>query len=258
MRNYGIKTVQGDRLIWYNETANEQHWHDRFTDQIVRTHQQIETSLPKLVHLLASALPKTGRILEAGSGTGWIVAALLLQGFDIEGVDYSEQLTAEVQAYRPNLPIRTGNVCQLDVPDNYYSGYISLGVIEHRYDGPEPFLKEACRVVEPGGTVCISVPYFNLLRRAKVTLGFYDDTPNGKSFYQYAFSKREFSRFLNDNGFQVQSYIYYGTARNLQEELVPLYSFITRQRLLWRLPRVLDKLDPLGVSHMIMAVAKKR
>lgn len=242
-------------MIWWGENTNEEYWHQHFADKIKASHA--EHKVTNLEKLLFRSLPKRGRILEAGCGTGWVVAALQAQGFDVEGVDYSEHLIEEVKRFKPELPVRVGDVCDLQVPDNHYSGYISLGVVEHRFDGPEPFLQEAHRVLMPGGIACIAVPHFNAIRRAKARMKHYNAVGDNLEFYQYGFSKQEFTNHLTQQGFLLQRYVYYGTVRSFQEEFAPLYSFLIHRRVLSRLPGLLDNLDFLGVTHMVMAVAEK-
>ena len=60
-----------------------------------------------------------------------------------------------VRELYPDLPIRAGDVTCIEVPEKYYSGYISLGVMEHCRQGPETFLKEAYRVLENDGVAII-------------------------------------------------------------------------------------------------------
>jgi len=252
-----VKIVQGKRLVWYSEKTDPTHWYLRFVKSIAPSHQNAKANNSKLIRTLVSVLPQDGKILEAGCGTGWAVAALQEHGFDIEGVDYSEPLIEEVKKYKPELPVSVGDVCNLQVPDSYYAGYVSIGVIEHRLDGPEPFLQEAYRVIEPGGIACIAVPYFNPARRVKARLGRYSSSSNNLEFYQYGFSKQEFAKYLTEHGFSLEGYVYYGTIRNFQEEFAPIYSFLVYRRFLSWLPSLLDNFDFLGVTHMIMAVARK-
>ena len=176
------------------------------------------------------------------------------------GADYSDALVTEVLRRFPNLPISVGDVCSLRFPDNYFSGYISLGVIEHRREGCDPFLHEAFRVVRPGAVLCISVPHFNQLRKMKLAFGAYRSTPRNDrlEFYQYGFTKDWFSQKLKEHGFDVVSFEYYGTSRCLQEEFPLLMDAIRKSKFLWRTPRLLRYLDKLGVgAHMIMAIVKK-
>lgn len=259
MRLYGEKTVNGQRLLWWKEPADQEYWRDHFFRQIETQHKLATRDNVKLVNILADHMPRDGRILEAGCGTGWIVAALQTRGFNIEGVDFSLELIQEVSRRFPNLPVRFGDVCNLDVPDGFYQGYVSLGVIEHRFEGPEPFLKEAHRILSPGSKLCISVPYFNILRNAKHLLGRYQSNKPECGFYQYGFTRQDFGQTLEECGFEVNHFEYYGTSRCLQEELQPFFDRLTHGRLLWRLPRLLDRLDSTGLfTHMIMAVAEKR
>ena len=117
-----------------------------------------------LGHIYEQWLPKDGPILEAGCGRGQIVLALRAREWDAEGIDYSEDTVAAVKQLFPDAPIRSGDVTHIDVADNHYAGYISIGVIEHRQAGPEPFLDEAYRVLRPGGIGVITVPYVHPIR----------------------------------------------------------------------------------------------
>jgi len=257
MRDYGKKTVVGRQLVWWKAQADERYWYTCFAHQIDSSHLVAGNDNSRLINLLKSYLPKEGRILEAGCGTGWLVSALQQRGYDIEGVDYSEPLVHEVLEKYPSLSIRVGDVCSLSVTDNYYSGYISLGVIEHRQAGCDPFLREAYRIVAPLGILCISVPFFNPLRRLKSKLGLFQGRTDGLGFYQYGFTRDHFKTILERHGFRVLNFEFYGSLRCIEEDL-PWLDRILRTHGIWRWRKRVDLLDPLGiVPHMIMAVAEK-
>jgi SAM-dependent methyltransferase len=247
------------RFLWWREQADEAFWYDYYKERISQNHATVRKgSYPLVVQILQKYLPRDGKIIEAGSGTGWIVAALKNLGFDIEGVDYSEELVKQVLEFQPDLPIRLGNVLALDCPDNYYSGYVSLGVIEHRFDGPEPFLKEAYRVVKPNGVLCIAVPYFNFVRNSKSQFGAYSKKTEGLEFYQYGFSEKYYKSLLEDTGFVIDSFVSYGTARCFEEEFPKAHEWLKTIRGGWRLIRYFRYLDSLRFSaHMIMAICRK-
>jgi SAM-dependent methyltransferase len=166
-------------------------------------------------------LPRKGRILEAGCGLGQWVLALRARGYEAEGVEWSTKTVDEVRRLVPDLPIRAGDVRQLDVPDGYYAAYISLGVVEHVREGPESFLQEAHRVLTPGGVILIAVPRFHVLRRLKARLGMYPSPCDGTRFYQYAFTHGEFLSLLSRYRFKVErTFGCYPTEGFLQE--IPL------------------------------------
>ena len=112
-------------------------------------------------------LPRIGKILEAGSGPGHVVAYLIAQGFDIEGVELNAAVIAEMNKLKPEIPLSVGDVGKLNTPDGYYNGLLSFGVIEHFKEGPAEVLAEHHRVLAPGGIAVITVPCLNLVRRIK-------------------------------------------------------------------------------------------
>ena len=86
--------------------------------------------------------------------------ALRARGFKhIEGIDWGERTIGIVKKVYPDLPVKVGDATRVDVPDDHFNAYLSLGVVEHRQEGPEPYLAEAFRVLKPGGYAFISVPF---------------------------------------------------------------------------------------------------
>ena len=119
------------------------------------------------VQLSLQHLPKKGKILEAGSGTGRVVRYFHDKGYDIEGVELNEQIVAQIKVTQPDLRIFVGDVAKLPCPDGYYAGLVSYGTIEHFIAGVEAPLNEHYRVLAPGGMAIITVPSYNGLRRLK-------------------------------------------------------------------------------------------
>lgn len=256
--NYGVKTRSGERLIWWKVPADQAYWYDKFRNEVdtiktmglAGTHRQ-------LIERISRVMPKEGKILEAGCGSGWVVNALMNLGHDVEGIDSSQELVSIVKSKYPELPIRLGDVLSLDAPDSCYQGYISLGVIEHRQAGCEPFLKEAYRVLRPGGIIYVSVPYFNLLRRLKYSNS---NSPHLKSdhsaFYQYGFTKNYFRDVLETAGFRLLRFEPIGASRGLREDLNLLYRLLNHRPT----KKVFQWLETLNIhfgTHMLAAVAVK-
>jgi SAM-dependent methyltransferase len=255
-----LKTTDGQRLIWWRETADETYWAEHFSRSIENLHKKAELVRPPLlIRLLKKHLPKHGKIIEAGCGTGWIVATLSQHGYDIEGIDYSESLINKVLDKYRDLPVKVGNVLAIDAPDQYYSAYVSIGVIEHRFDGSEPFLQEAYRVLKRGGIACISVPYFSPIRALKVQMGRYKlQTSSTKPFYQYGFKKPYFEMLANQSGFEVLKAEYLGAGREFREELPGLAGFVFSQRGLWRLYSIMNnEMSTPLLAHMVMLILRK-
>lgn len=100
------------------------------------------------------------RILDAACGSGYGALILATSGAgEVFGVDISEE--AVTHACRKNqhqaLRFCIGDVTALPFPDGYFDLYVSFETIEHLEDDG-PYLREAARVLKPGGTFLCSTP----------------------------------------------------------------------------------------------------
>jgi SAM-dependent methyltransferase len=149
-------------------------------------------------------LPQDSPILEAGCGTGKFVWALRALGYQVEGIDFAEDTIAQIKQVDSSLDVRIGNINSIDRPNNYYGGYISIGVLEHNFKGQEQGVAEAYRVLKPGGIGIITVPYINSKRRRlweKVPEVKTLKLSNGLVFYQDHLDIRTFRQLLAAKGF---------------------------------------------------------
>jgi len=254
--------MEEGRLVYYQSAADTAYWDEHWQKSISPTFYTAAArgrTSRALDRIFERHLPREGRILEAGCGLGQVVLALRVRGYDVEGVEWGERTVAMARSVRDDLPIRVGDVTALDVPDGHYAGYVSLGVMEHRREGPEPFLAEALRVLRPGGIACISVPSLYALRRCKARLGLYRGRPEGMQFYQYVYPRAEFSDLVRAAGFEIVGSGSYAGYMGLREE-IPLLRLLIR----WRVGRGLFRRllehrrwvdDRCG--HMLMVVARK-
>lgn len=274
-----LKIKEGQRLAFYSSRADrrfwDRHWRSIITASSYRSAR--EGLLGWFEEPFTRYLPVSGKILEAGCGMGQYVMALRARGYDTEGVEWSKETVTRVKELFPALPIRVGDVRHLRVKEGTYHGYISLGVIEHRRQGPDPYLKEAWRLLIPGGIAMFSVPHFNVLRRLKASLGFYRDHRGNEQFYQYAFSERELDVLLKKHGFRIADHWRYDGFKGLKEE-IPLFRNLSRRLITPRIhsaPIVEDSVSQKATSraehrplvlrfldqtfgHMTMVIGQKR
>jgi len=149
-------------------------------------------------------LPKSGKIIEAGCGLGRFVKYLSDEGYDIEGIEYSEETVRIVKEIDPGLKVIQGDVLNMPYRTNSIDGIISLGVVEHFISGCDKPLKEMYRILKPGGVAIITVPSFNLIRKVKKY--FYIDEVN-YFLNPIRIAKRSniIRRLLKKNSYQVSS-----------------------------------------------------
>jgi ubiquinone/menaquinone biosynthesis C-methylase UbiE len=119
-----------------------------------------------LSHLLRLAGPEvvgTGRILDAGCGTGWCLRALLDAGVQAErlhGVDIQEERVASARAAVPGAEIDVGDVRGLPFPDESFTLVLQLTLLSSlgSREAIREALGEGMRLLAPGGLLLIYEP----------------------------------------------------------------------------------------------------
>ena len=99
----------------------------------------------------------TGRVLDAGAGTGRFALPLHEAGRDVFALDISE---AMLRIARDNsngaLPVAVGDLLNLPFPDDTFDSIISITVVEHLPQYREVF-REFVRVLKPGGAMVVQL-----------------------------------------------------------------------------------------------------
>ncbi len=100
-----------------------------------------------------------GEYVDLGAGTGYLSRAIgeITDGLTIHALDIEPLMVEEMEAtlgdrawLKPVLMERD----RLPFADSSINGLWSITVF-HEFGGPEPILKEICRVLKPGGTVLV-------------------------------------------------------------------------------------------------------
>lgn len=144
--------------------------------------------------------------LEAGSGLSAIVIALRQRGYRVHGLDYALNALQASRHYDDALPLAAGDVHHLPYRDNCLGSYLSFGVLEHFEQGLLPALREAYRVVKPGGVVVLTIPYPNLIhklvqwRRRLAGAGPLTDD----AFYESTYTCRQLRDVVTEAGFRLE------------------------------------------------------
>ncbi len=211
-------------------------------------------------------LPKSEPVLEAGCGRGQYVYALSKLGYKIYGIDFSKELVDGIKHTNIGIDVTHGDVRDLKYDDSILGAYISLGVVEHFYEGMEDILKEAKRVLKKNGLLLLSVPHYNsfLQKFAKKQFPNYKNnlSPSKKPFYQFYFTEDVIKSKIRKNDFKIVDSFYYGGVYGVKRSM-PLFLFLYNKSKMFRY--IAHKLSRLNspqwlikrFSHMVMVVAEK-
>lgn len=204
-------------------------------------------------------LPAGARILDGGCGLGDWTLYFGSLGFSPVGMDISRHTVEQLRQRFPDTEFVAGDIRNTGFPDESFNAIFSWGVFEHFEDGQQSCIREAFRLLKPGGMLFVTVPYDNLRQALRGTLGGWkaETTQAPRRFYQYRLTAGELTRELTAGGFTVVDsrpiHKRQGVQRFLHHELGLPYGQVTRALGVALAPFVPGWL----IAHMLFAAARK-
>lgn len=117
---------------------------------------------------MLEALGRTsGRVLDAGCGTGGFLARLRATWPEAEamGLEYNPGAAARARA-KSGVPVANGSVLTMPFADASFQAVTSMDVLCHAAVEPAAALAEMHRVLAPGGRLMLNLPAFQWLLSA--------------------------------------------------------------------------------------------
>ena len=196
------------RLVDIGESATADFWDRHWGTENFRESIESGKDDKFILKTLRKYIPdKRGRILEGGCGRGQVVYCMHVHGYESVGIDFAKETIEKIKKAIPELNVTVGDVRNLQSRDNHFTGYWSLGVIEHFYDGYHDISREMQRVLINGGYVFLTFPYMSPLRRLKAKLGLYEEFSKereGKeNFYEFDLDAETVMKDFEAIGFEL-------------------------------------------------------
>jgi ubiquinone/menaquinone biosynthesis C-methylase UbiE len=104
----------------------------------------------------AAGVGKNTRLLDVASGPGYVAGAAAARGADVVGVDFAAAMVEQARRRYPKVRFREGDAEALPFPDATLDAVtMNFGMLH--LGRPEQAMREACRVLKPGGRFAFTV-----------------------------------------------------------------------------------------------------
>ncbi len=170
----------------------------------------------KLFWQVAGAAPRGSRLLDCGSGEGYLVAEAMGRGLDATGLEVSPVAISRAKALHPDCTFLSHSVEDRPWPvaDGSFDLAASFEVIEHLIE-PRRLLEGAQHALKPGGHLALTTPYHGLLKNIAIALHGFDRHFNVEGEHIRFFTDPAINALLAQTGFERVSTIHFGRVPGL-------------------------------------------
>lgn len=146
----------------------------------------------------------TARLFELGYGSGIMLEAILRQGFEVAGIEVSENMRQQARRRLPadwvgNLWL--GDFLALELPEQSFEVVYWNDVFEHLPpDESQDYLRKIYSLLSPGGVLVTITPNWHL-RPSDITSEFKPPRSDAEGFHLKEYTLREMRATLREAGF---------------------------------------------------------
>ena len=127
----------------------------RYDSTAGRYDRRYEEIQSRKYEAVAPHIPKTGRILDVGCGTGLFLPSLAERAQLVVGVDLSAEMLRGVRERAGAAELVQADADHLPFPDRSFDAVVAITLLQNMPD-PERTVRELARVMRPGGTLIVT------------------------------------------------------------------------------------------------------
>lgn len=129
-----------------------ERWYTAWDDPIALLRTENEAKWPWILKKIAEFCPEANTVLDVGCGAGFLSNRLAQEGFEVSGVDLSEESLVVAARFDSTKSVRyeRGNAYELPYTDKSFDVVTCMDFLEHVED-PALVIRECARVLRPGG-----------------------------------------------------------------------------------------------------------
>jgi SAM-dependent methyltransferase len=247
--------------------AIETHWTRKWDDlggpkgdlaaieRVVRRREEFGIIAPYV-----KRLSKGASLLDGGCGMGEWTVYFTRNGYPTVGLDVSKKTVDTLNKLFPDIHFRVGDIRSTGFPDNSFDIYFSWGTFEHFEEGFSPVVREAYRVLKPGGLLFTSMPFDNMRIAWNAIHAPYKLPPhhNTSRFYQWRMTRGELAGVLSREGFAVEDVHIIHKRQGLQRMMQHTFGLNPTSTVTRALAFAMAPIVPrVLVAHMVLAVARR-
>ncbi len=112
----------------------------------------------KSIEFFLSTLPKGGKVLDAGCGPGLHSQFMIERGFNVTGIDLSEEMIALAKSIAPDGHFKVQDMRDIQNVDRDFDGIHARASLLHlRKDEARPCIEELAKHLKSGGVLYVDV-----------------------------------------------------------------------------------------------------
>lgn len=179
--------------------------------------------LPKLMNCIK---PVYSKVLDIGCGVGFYSNLLRSSGYNVIGMDISEEMLKEAKKRYPHIEFICNSIESTSFKNDSFDAIIAIEVIEHVFDIHKSLL-EINRILRKDAYLILTVPYHGLIKNILISLFFFErHYLQLEHIHYHFFTNRMLKRLFNKYGFRVCKIRYIGRIPVIAKSILFMYKKI--------------------------------